>query len=278
MYIDAHCHAWHTWPYQPPVPDAQQRGRIEQLLFEMDMHGIDRALVVCAEIDHNPDNNAYVAEQLQLYPDRLYQVADVDSMWTATYHLPGAAERLQTAAGRWPLTGFTHYLRADDPGDWLYTPEGLDFFGVAAAHRLLASIHCHPHQQAAVRRVAAQFPTLPILIHHLGHPKVGDPAGLDEILLSARHANIFIKVSGFYYATAQARWEYPLADVQPIVRAIYQHYGAQRLCWGSDYPVVGQFLTYRQALEKFRTHCAFIPPADQERILGANLLGIIEGT
>ena len=40
MIVDAHCHAWATWPYQPPVPDPESRGRIEQLLFEMDQNGV----------------------------------------------------------------------------------------------------------------------------------------------------------------------------------------------------------------------------------------------
>ena len=43
MIIDSHCHAWTTWPYDTSVPDPQHRGVIEQLLFEMDKEGVDRA-------------------------------------------------------------------------------------------------------------------------------------------------------------------------------------------------------------------------------------------
>ena len=50
MIVDSHCHAWRTWPYQPPVPDPEGRGTVEQLLFEMDGAGVDRAAVVCARI------------------------------------------------------------------------------------------------------------------------------------------------------------------------------------------------------------------------------------
>ena len=111
--IDAHCHAWEHWPYQPPVPDPESRGRIEQLLFEMDQNGVDRAVVICAGIDHNPRNNDYIAEQVQRWPDRLVQFADIDSRWLATHHTAGAAERLIDAAERWRLKGFTHYLHED---------------------------------------------------------------------------------------------------------------------------------------------------------------------
>ena len=87
--------------------------------------------------------------------------------------------------------------------------------------------------------------------------------------------NIHIKLSGFHYA-ALVGWEYPHAESAYIVRALYEHFGPERLCWGSDYPVVRESMTYRQAIEAFRTHCDFVPAADQAKILGdsmARLLG-----
>ena len=95
MIIDSHTHAWRRWPYQPPVPDPESRGIAEQLLWEMDRHGVDKAVLVCARIEHNPDNNDYVAECVRCYPERLVQFADVDCSWTKTYHIPGAASRLR---------------------------------------------------------------------------------------------------------------------------------------------------------------------------------------
>jgi len=275
MIIDSHCHAWATWPYQPPAPDPETRGRAEQLLFEMDQNGVERALVVCAQIDHNPDNNKYVAAARRRHPERLLQVADVDSRWSSTYHTAGADARLRAVAERWPLAGFTHYLRADDDASWLLSEEGLRFLTVAAERGLLASIHCHPHQQAALRGVAARFPQMPILLHHLGHPQVHEAGELAEILASAKLPNICVKISGFYYATAGAQWDFPHRDVHEIVRAIYEHFGPRRMCWGSDYPVVGQFMTYRQALEAVRTHCDFIAPADLEWVLGGTLEAVL---
>jgi L-fuconolactonase len=271
MIIDSHCHAWSIWPYQPAVPDPETRGSVEQLLFEMDQNGVDRALVVCAQIDHNPDNNAYVADACGKYAGRLLQIADVDSMWSSTYHKPGAADRLRHAAECWPLTGFTHYLHAEDDGSWLASEEGLRFLGTAAEHELIASIHCHPHQQRALRIAAEHFPQMPFLIHHLGHPRVSSPEGLAEILASAKAPNLFVKISGFYYATGGGKWDFPYRDTHDTVRAIYEHFGARRICWGSDYPVVRQFMTYRQALEAVRTCCHFMTADEIAWVLGRTL-------
>jgi L-fuconolactonase len=271
--IDSHCHAWAHWPYQAPVPDPEHRGRVEQLLHEMDANGVDRAVVICAQIEYNPENNAYVAEAAARYPSRLHPFSDVDCSWSSTYHQPGAADRLRGITERWPIAGFTHYLDREDDGSWLYSEEGLAFFRVAEERGLIASIACQPHQQPAIRRVAERFPSVPILCHHLGLPGAGggpDQEGLREVLASARLPNIYIKLSGFAYA-AQVKWEYPYSDVQWIVRAEYEHFGPYRMCWGSDYPVVRFYMTYRQALEAFRIHCTFVPPADKEWILGGTL-------
>jgi hypothetical protein len=68
------------------VPDPASRGTIEQLLFEMDRHGVDRSVLICARIDHNPDNNEYIAGAAERHPDRIVAFPDIDSSWSPEYH------------------------------------------------------------------------------------------------------------------------------------------------------------------------------------------------
>jgi len=271
--IDSHCHAWPRWPYQPPVPDDEHRGCIEQLVHEMDVNGISAAVIICAQIERNPENNAYVIEQATRFPGRFYPFADVDSFWSPTHRQPGAADRLRKTAARWPIKGFTHYLSGEEDGSWLHGEEGTAFFQVAAELGLIASIACQPRQQPAIRQVAERFPSVPILCHHLGMVAAGEGPphnGLNELLASAQLPNIYIKLSGFAYS-ARVKWDYPYWDTHWVVRALYEHYGPYRMCWGSDYPVVRFYMTYRQALEAFRTHCTFVPEEDKAWILGETL-------
>ena len=60
-----------------------------------------------------------------------------------------------------------------------------------------------------------------------------------------------------------------------MVRAIYENFGPQRMCWGSDYPVVRQFMTYQHSLEAFRTHCTFVTDEDKAWILGESLYRLL---
>ncbi len=116
--FDGHCHAWRRWPYAPPVPDEARRGTVEQLLYEMDAHGVMQALVVCAAIENNADNLDYVAAACRA-PSRPV------STWSPTStaverDLPRAGQRrrLRELADRYPLAGFAHYLEERNDG-WL---------------------------------------------------------------------------------------------------------------------------------------------------------------
>ncbi|MCA1644247.1 MAG: amidohydrolase [Chloroflexi bacterium] len=279
MIVDAHCHAWRLWPYEPPAPDPNSRSVVEQLLFEMDQCGIAQAVLVAARIDHNRDNNDYVAECVRRFPERLYQFADVDCMWTPTYHAPGAADRLAEAVHTYHLRGFTHYVAAADDGSWFFSVDGQAFLSTAARLNQVVSIHLPVHLQPALRRLAEQFPGTPFVCHHMGYPLTTEgPNGgaLTEILASAAQPNIHIKLSGFHYA-APTGWEYPHTASGYIVRALYDHFGPERLHWGSDYPVVRWAMTYRQSLEVIRTHCAdSMSAADMERVLGSSLHDLLQ--
>ena len=271
MIIDCHSHAWDYWPYEPEVPDPENRGRAEMLLHEMDLVGVDKAVLVCARIEHNPNNNDYGAECVRRYPDRFIQFADVDCGWTETYHTAGGADRLAEAVEKYCLKGFTHYLR--DDFDWFESSEGLAFFEKAAELNQIASLALSPRWMPALRKLALRFPDTPFLCHHMASLKAGEAPPrpmLQEVLNSADVPNIHIKLSGFQYASETA-WEYPYSDCMWLVRKLYEYYGPERMCWASNYPPVARASTYQHSLEAVRTHCTFIAGQDMDLILGGNM-------
>lgn len=276
--IDAHCHAWEYWPYQPPVPDPESRARIEQLLFEMDQNGVDRAIVICAGIDHNPRNNDYISKQAERWPDRLVQFADIDSKWLPTHQTQGAAGRLIEAADRYGLKGFTHYLHEKPESDgWLLSDDGAAFLQAATDRRLILSLACSPHHLRVIGEAARRWPELRVLLHHMARVRgTGTPTGMREMLHIADCPNVHVKISGFGYSAPGCA--YPYDEVSWLVRMIHELVGPERMCWGSDYPVVRRYMTYAQALAVARRHMAFLGDAGQALVFGGTMQRLlIEG-
>jgi L-fuconolactonase len=285
MIFDSHCHAWRNWPYDDHVPDGRYRASVDSLLWEMDEAGVGRAAVVCARMGRdvgeraaNDDNNDYVAAAVAAHPDRLVMIGDVDGLWCPSeHHVPGAAGRLRAAVERYGLVAFTHYVHEDSDG-WFASPEGLEFFGAAAELGLVASLGMSPSWQPDLRRIAEAFPAMPILVHHQGmarlHTATFD-ADLAAVLANADLPNIFVKVSGFHYLAHEA-WEYPFPEVhERVLKPLQAAYTPARLLWGSDFAAARPYVTYRQSLEVVRSHAAGLSPAEQDRILGGNLEGLL---
>jgi L-fuconolactonase len=272
MIIDAHCHAWRHWPYLPAVPDPLNRARAEMLLWEMDQAGVDQAVLVAASIDANSDNNDYTATCAVTSSGRLLAFPAVDCRWQPTHHTPGADGRLREAVRQFAPAGFTHYLHEDRDPSWLLSPDGLAFFAVAEEAGLVVSLACGATQLPTVRIVADLFPSTPFLIHHLGRVTAEplDVRAMRTLLDASSTPNIYVKLSGFGYAVTDG-WNFPCAPALAMVKALYENFGAHRLCWGSDYPVSQRYMTYRQTLEIVRTHCAFIPNGDMQQVLGGTM-------
>jgi L-fuconolactonase len=274
--IDSHTHAWSRWPYDDNVPDPATRGSAEHLLWEMDRHGVDEAVVVSAQIEHNPDNNSYVAQAVQASGGRLHQLADVDSVWSDTHHTAGAVERLERAVDRFRPVGLTHYVGETNDG-WFRSDEGLAFFSAAHRHGLIASLAAGPAWQDDIRWLAERLPGLPIMIHHLGLVPATGPQrdeALAAVLASAAHPNVLIKLSGFHYITDRGS-EYPHADARDVAERLYQSFGPHRLCWASDFPALTRYLTYTQSLDIVRLHCDFIAPEDLPLVMGQTMRAVL---
>jgi predicted TIM-barrel fold metal-dependent hydrolase len=273
--VDSHCHAWRRWPYAGLVPDEDHRGTIDQLLYEMDVHGVATAVLISAAITSNPDNLEYLAFAVGRYPDRLRLFADVDCEWSTTYHQPGSAGRLRDLDDRYPLSGFTHYVAGPANDGWLASDEADQLFAAAAERDLVVSLSAGPRWQRDLRALAQRHPSVPVLCNHLGSVRSDDPEGVEELLESAAVGNILLKVSGFHYAAARF-WDYPWPGELEVFRRLYDRFGPHRLCWGSDFPAARWACTYRQSLEAVRTHCDFLSPDDLGLVLGGSMRRVLE--
>lgn len=276
MLIDSHCHAWRRWPYAPLVDKGKVSPDVDGLLAKMDEHGVDHSVIVSAEIGRadpgtdNSANNISVAEWVALHPSRISQLVDLDSFWQDEYHLPGAAARLGHLIDATGAIGFTHYVRGEDDG-WFRSQEAILVMSEAEKRGLVASVHATPEWHESLGNLAQHFPSVPILIHHLGllaPSRAAHGAELDRFLgILSDRPNVFVKASGFHYL-ADAADVHPYLTVHPVFQKMFDRLGPTRMMWGSDFPAGERFTNYPHSLDLIRQEFSDIGSSAIEQIYG----------
>jgi predicted TIM-barrel fold metal-dependent hydrolase len=237
-------------------------------------NGVARAFVVAAAIGgedartQNLHNNDDVAQLVREHPTTFRMFADVDSRWSPSYHRPGSATRLAQAIERTGAAGFTHYLGDADDG-WFDTTDAAEFFTTAESLGLVASVHAPPAWHAAIGALAERHPDLTLLLHHQGLATTDEE--VEALIALATHPRIAVKVSGFRYVSTTTA---PYADVRVRLGRVARAFGAERLAWGSDWPVSTQHHSYADALAFARDALAFFDASERERVFGGTILSL----
>ena len=270
MILDAHVHVWqaNTVLYRPGPPAGSVDEEIDApaglLLHEMRASGVDGAILV------QPSNygfdNRYLADCLGRYPGRFAGVARIDPVDAS------AASRLGMWVQRHGIRGLRIApLRILD-GEWVNDPRISPLWDKAVELAIPVCFQGKRGQMGAlvalVDRLSASFPTLRIALDHMGHPDVRAGTGhphFTRLLALARREHIYVKVSGHY---GLSREPYPYRDTWPIMQALFEHFGPQRLMWGTDFPYILFHCGYARALALVREELPFLTAEDKEWILG----------
>jgi predicted TIM-barrel fold metal-dependent hydrolase len=151
---------------------------------------------------------------------------------------------------------------------WLETASMREMWRLAAEKKLAICPLVGPNALPALDRMCAEFPGTAVVVDHMA--RIGMDGVLRDRDVSAlcnmsRHLRVHVKVSAFY---ALGKKQSPYSDLVPLVRALYNAYGSQRLMWGSDSPFqVQPPYTYAESLEFVHSRLPFLGPEDKDWIL-----------
>jgi L-fuconolactonase len=115
---------------------------------------------------------------------------------------------------------------------------------------LSLDINCGHNRLDAVAQLAAALPNLRIIINHVANVRIDGQEPPSEwtraIRAVARHANVHCKFSGLVEGTGRRGGEAPLdpAFYRPVVDVVWDAFGADRLVYGSNWPVSAHFAPY----------------------------------
>ena len=263
--VDSQLHLWAANTPQRPWPpgrerDAQRPYPItkETLLFEMDLAGVSRAVLVPPSWEG--DRNDLALEAARQYPDRFAVMGRLALQDPSAHDLVAGWKKQPGMLGM----RFTfhnqhnrHFL-TDGTADWLWP---------AAAQHGIPVMVLVPGSLEVIGGIAARHPDVKLVIDHAGlevHGKT--PAVLDDlpaVCALAKHPNVAVKASGLPGWSTQP---YPFPDVHEVARRLFDAFGPRRTFWGTD--LTRMPCTYRECIDMFTKELAWLKGEDLEWVMG----------
>lgn len=263
--VDAHVHIPGNLYPMNPCPAS---GRYDMLLRLMDDCEVNTAVVLPVVTDRSPDNNEECAQLARSYPDRLATLTAVE------LHEPDAAEQVARARDQFGALGISYYPSTPDT-EWMLAPACEALWEAYRANDLVCNLQAPPPTYAVVLELARRYPEIRFVINHMGLPRslAPDDATYGGLLAGASLANLFVKASAFYAAAATS-WDFRCPVALGSFSRLLKGLGADRIMWGSDWPPVGNHITYKQSLEIVRTFADGLDDAGRALVLGENAIRV----
>ncbi len=254
----------------------------ESLVAEMDYSGVDRALL--HRTPYMGISNEYIAECATRFPDRIQGLAYIEEQFIES-QTEASVAKLKLAIEELGLSGLQflpYYGRIyGAPVDWggpAFKPywDAVAGLGIPVFFTLGASpLDAYLDELRALGKWMERYPDVKVVMTHGFNWRMfaeEDAIVVPDSVYEAapiNHPNFHVQLLMAVFL--QSRWDYPMPQVQPVMRQMVERIGAERLVWGTDVPIVLLHWTYRQSLDYIRNYCDFIKPSDMDLILGGNM-------
>ncbi|RIX99667.1 amidohydrolase [Aureimonas flava] len=164
----------------------------------------------------------------------------------------GFPERLAHHRANPHLVGLRPMLQGLDDDAFILRPRVLDNLRRVADTGLAFDILTFPRHLPHVAEALERVPGLRAVVDHLSKPSIASGA-LDpwraDIAAIAAFPNVCCKVSGM---VTEAKADWALADLEPYVDHVAACFGADRLLFGSDWPVATLAASYGEVAHAAR--------------------------
>lgn len=271
MIIDAHQHYWRVdrGDYAWLTPDAGSLYRDflpDELAPQLERAGVVGTVLVQAAASEA--ETSFLVDLAARTPSVVGVVG-----WT-DMEAPDAEMRIATLRGACGslLKGIRPMIQDLQDDEWVASPS-LDTAFVALEENAMAfDALVHPRHLRPLLNRLERNPGLRTVIDHCGKPEMaGSGFGnwARDMRTIARESTACCKLSGLLTQLGEHQ---TADDVRPYVDFVLDTFGARRVLWGSDWPVLCLRADYRQWFEFTNALLAGIGSGDRDAILGCNAL------
>jgi len=274
MIIDAHFHAWqlargdYGWldpALNPALAPIYRDITVADWQAQSAPHGVTGGVLVQAA--PTEAETLFLLTQASKHPAVLGVVGWVD--WLA----PDAPQRIAAWARHPKLKGLRPMLQDIEDPQWILQSALTPVLQAMADHglafdALVKSVHL-PHLLTLMQR----HPHLRVVIDHCAKPNIA--AGewhpwADGMAQLATHNGVMCKLSGLMTETGETLTASTPGAVQRWGEHVLACFGAQRVMWGSDWPVLELAASYAQWWTQAQRMLACLSPSDQTSVMGEN--------
>jgi L-fuconolactonase len=186
---------------------------------------------------------------------------------------PAIDERLRFFSQFEKLCGFRHVVQSEPDDRFVVQPDFMRGISRLQEFGFTYDILIYPRQLPAAIELVGKFPGQRFVVDHLAKPEIKTK----NIATWARHlgdiarsANVYCKLSGLVTEADWRRWT--PTDFDPYLEVVFEAFGADRLMFGSDWPVCLLAASYQQVKQIVEEYLDRKAPTEREKIFGANAI------
>jgi L-fuconolactonase len=247
MIIDAHQHFWDLSrpDYDWLTPDQGKLYRNylpEDLAPTLSAQGVGATVLVQAAPSEAETRYLFRLAQAHPFISGIVGWADFQSA--------GARGRISAmiADSRGKLKGLRPMIQDIPDPNWLSGSSLDEAFEAMVEHDLVFDVLIRPAQIDEVRARLIRHPNLRAVLDHAGKPAIANGSfdtWARDLERFARDTTAYCKLSGLL---TEAGIGASAQDLAPYVAHIFHCFGAQRVLWGSDWPVLNLVCDYEHWL------------------------------
>ena len=233
-WIDAHSHIWTPDTSRSKLQSgmtvedlAPKSFTSDELMAVARPSGVGRVVLIQHALFHGYDTS-YLTDARQRHPDVFRVVGMVDDL------RPNAGKAMRQLLQH-GVTGFRIVPRKGIT-DWLQTDGMTEMWQTAAETRQPMCCLVNPVNLPEVAAACQRHPDTPVVIDHFGRVGIDGQireAEVDQLCALAKHRQVKIKISAYY---ALGKKKPPHHELIPMIKRLYEVFGAHRLMWASDCP------------------------------------------
>jgi L-fuconolactonase len=275
MRIDSHHHLWdlaispRSWLAGEVLTDINRTFSMDDFYKERASSGIDQSILVqtIPEYDEMKEFFAVAAE----HDSVVGVVAWIDMSSTDCFqHL----EKYLDLPGADRLVGIRDGAQGRADANWLAGDQIVANARKLAEKELVFDLLVDPSNLAAGTHLVTHCPDTTFVLDHIGKPNIakGDQGELaawsHSINELAKSKNVSCKISGMVTEADWKAWEEK--DFKRYFEVVLNAFGADRIMYGSDWPVCKLAATYEQVAKLAEHLIQDLSPSEKEKFWALN--------